>query len=159
VIADRQGEAVLAPLEPARRSIGGSLPTARDRRCVAAKGIANTVNRADPRRRAAILSERGANLADEIREVRVYDERAGPEPLLQDGFRKDPGALRHESRQQIERLRRKVNLPAVANQLPRLEIDDEGSESNPHAKILTGSCLCAIVGWTERRQRFRGVMT
>ena len=67
---------------------------------------------ADEQRRAGPVAECLANLGDEVRQVRLGDERVGPEALLQLQLGQDFRTFQDERNQQLERLGREMNLAA-----------------------------------------------
>ena len=91
---------------------------------------------ADELRRARPIAEGLAHFGDEIREIGFGDEGLGPEALLQLHFGEHFRAIRDEGQEELERLRREVNLAAALGQLPGVAIEDERTESNLHARIL-----------------------
>ena len=74
------------------------------------------------------------NFGNEIGEIRLGDERCRPETFLQGGLGEDLRTIQHERGEEVERLGRKMNLATSACQLPRVEIEGEWAEANPHER-------------------------
>src|SRR5687768_8394341 len=78
---------------------------------------------------AGVLAQHEADLSDQAEQARLGDERLGPEPRLKVGFRDRPRPVLHEQQQQLERLRRDVDLGTLLEQLPCIEIEGELPEA------------------------------
>jgi hypothetical protein len=84
-----------------------------------------------------IVSERAPHVADQHVQSRRIDVAVGPESRLQLIFIEHIRAVRQERGQQVERLPRQVNLVAATQELTRLGVERERSESGFHAPNLT----------------------
>jgi hypothetical protein len=76
---------------------------------------------------------RVADLGDQVREVGLRDERVRPELLLEDGLGEHLRPLQRERLEQLERLGRKMDVPALTDELPGIGVENERPEANPHS--------------------------
>ena len=80
-----------------------------------------------------IVFERGTDVGDQIREIRLDDERAWPERFLERCFRQRIGPAFDELEEEVERLGRDVDLLSAAAQLPGERVECEFAETQFHA--------------------------
>ena len=80
------------------------------------------------------VAECFTKFGNEIGEIRLGDERCRPETFLQSGLGKDLRTIQYERGEQIEGLGLEMNLATRACQLPRVEIEGEWAEANPHKR-------------------------
>ena len=83
----------------------------------AGERIADAVRGPDQRRRRIAIVERPTQLFDETDERRLCHERVGPEPLVQLLLVNDARRFGDEHREQIEGLRREMDVRIAATQL------------------------------------------
>ena len=104
---------------------------------LADEAVAEPVHRAEKNRLRRGIVEGAANLRHEPGEIRFLDERRRPQPLLELGLRHRAVAVDQQERQQFERFRRKMNLVAAGEHLPRVVVEHEAAEAIRHA----GHCI------------------
>ena len=129
-----------APLQPARGSRAVRSSGVRDVKRLTAERIAESVRCSDEKRTSSTVSEGLTNLSDQVREIRLGDERFRPQPLLQHVFRKNLRPIQDQRPQQLESLRRQMDVVASARQLPRVEIEHEWAEAERHGSCLDKTC-------------------
>src|SRR5262245_58152575 len=72
--------------------------------------ISDSVNRPDEKWRINRIAEVPSNLRHQARDVRLLDERLGPQALLKIGLRYDIWPVRQQDAQELEPFRRKMKL-------------------------------------------------
>jgi hypothetical protein len=74
------------------------------------------------------------NLADQLRQTGVGDERLGPDCRVQLCLRQGPRAMIDQKPEQVERLWRDVDRVVTAKQLARIRIEPPFSEVDLHLR-------------------------
>ena len=137
VFAARQREAPAVRFEPAPEASRRRVSRFRQRHRITAERVAEAMHGPHELGRAGRVIERGADFGDEVREVGLGDEGAGPETFLQVCFGDRLRPRLHERRQQVERLGLEMNVAAGARQLPASEIERERAEERVAPRILS----------------------
>jgi hypothetical protein len=108
------------------------------------EGVAKPMSGADESWRSGWIPKGPANLADEIRQIGLGNERLGPQSTLQNRLGNHLWTINDERQQQLERLGREVNLAVFLGELSGVEVENKWAEANPHgppceipAKFLT----------------------
>jgi hypothetical protein len=104
-------------------------------RVVRARAVAagsNTVHGPDESRTLRFVLHRFPDFADQHVQIRIADVGIGPDSCVQLGLSEDLRPPFEQNPEQVEGLRGKVDLELLAAQLPRLRVDGERSDSNPH---------------------------
>ena len=129
-------KALTAPLQPAQGSGAFGCSGVRDVKRLTAERIAESVRCSHEKRTSRTVSEGLTNLSDQVGEIRLGNERFGPQPLLQRVLRKNLRPIQDQRSQQLESLRRQVDVVTSSRQLSRVQIEDEWAKAERH-----GSCL------------------
>ena len=87
---------------------------------------------ADELRLARVVRQGASKLGNEHRQVRVDDEGAGPDAGVERGLVQHVGAVLDQQAQQIEGLRRQMDLRALTAEPPGVGVEREIGESNLH---------------------------
>jgi hypothetical protein len=87
------------------------------------KRIAESVHGPDDARAAGRISDAVSNLIDDARQAGVGDEHTGPHAIEQLILRKRTRPRLHEQLQQLERLRRQVDLLPFVKHSPCVEVE------------------------------------
>jgi len=87
------------------------------------ESITKTVDRPNEPRLRGVVVEGATDFGDQTREVGLEHERRGPQTLVKLLFRHGAIAVRHEQKEQLERLGRKRHLSPVAQKLSCCRIE------------------------------------
>ena len=98
------------------------------------KAVPEPIDRPQKNRPGRGVAKGASNLGHQTRQVRLLDERRRPQSLLQLGFRHGARPVVEEDRQQLERFRRKMDLIAVSEELPRAVVEHEAAETVRHVR-------------------------
>ncbi len=137
VVAFGQREGALLPDDPESRARTAFAPwRAIVIDCIAAKRVADAMDGSDVLRVLWIVAEGSANLANQDVEIGLHHIRVRPHQSEQFVLRHDIRPALDKRAQEIECLRRQVDLGSVATYLPRLRVDDKWAESDVHNQRL-----------------------
>ena len=106
-----------------RPPIRAAVAAQRDGR--AAERVAVAVHGADEFGRARAVADRVADLGDEGRKVDVGDDGVRPEPAVELGLREGARPRLEEDLEQLERLGRDRDRPAVARERSALGVEED----------------------------------
>jgi hypothetical protein len=100
------------------------------------EGVAKPMSGANKSWRSGWIPKGPANLADEIRQIGLGNERLGPQSTLQNRLGNHLWTIDDERQQQLERLGREVNLAVFLGELSGVEVENKWAEANPHHGLL-----------------------
>src|SRR6266542_4913357 len=101
-------------------------------RRLAGEGITKAVDRPDEVGGAALLADRLAYFGGKAGEIRLGDERVGPDPLLEIRLRERPWSILDEQLEEPKSLGGEVNRLALPEKLTRLRVEGRVAETNAH---------------------------
>src|SRR6188768_824515 len=107
-----------------KRMFGGPLDTL--------KGIPEPMDRSHELGCPGIFTKSLTDLADEVGEIRFYDERVFPQTIQQHRFRQCPRPAFNQHLEQLESLWRQGDSIAAAEQLACVGVEDEVAKGNAH---------------------------
>ena len=133
-------EHVFAVREGKRTSVGeesdpahAAMPILRILRYrLAREGVTEPVDGAHEAVAAPFLAKGGAQLGDEVREIRLDDERVGPEGLAELGLGEGPGPAREKEVEEKERLRGDRDGTSRARELAALPVEHAVPDAETH---------------------------
>jgi hypothetical protein len=102
--------------------------------CLAGKRISEPVHGPQESGLVRIVADCRANLADQLRQTGVGDERLGPDCPVQLCLRQGPRAVIDQKLEQVESLWRDVDRVVTAKQLARIRIEPPFSEVDLHLR-------------------------